>query len=144
MINSKYISISFHFCHLLSDSIDEYMQELTNIKEHELLNKLGDFIEKFHIIYPCYKFLICTNSATYIKFVKNMDLKYIYIIPGVPVHIDQTKSTDMTDYMKTFLDSFLISKAEKVFLVKTNKMRNSEFPKVASIIGNKPFELIEI
>ena len=133
MINSKYISISFHFCHLLSDSIDEYMQELTNIKEHELLNKLGDFIEKFHIIYPCYKFLICTNSV-----------KYIYIIPGVPVHIDQTKSTDMTDYMKTFLDSFLISKAEKVFLVKTNKMRNSEFPKVASIIGNKPFELIEI
>ena len=35
-------------------------------------------------------------------------------------------------------------KSRKVFLVKTNKMRNSEFPKVASIIGNKPFELIEI
>lgn len=46
--------------------------------------------------------------------------------------------------MKTFVDFFMIGNAEKVFLIRCGKMRNSGFPKCAATVGDKSFETVWI
>ena len=146
-INNIYISLSFRFCHLLGDPIDEYMPELNQNDKISLLNKTYNSIIDFHQSYPNHTILINSDSATFIDYIKKKELNYVHIIPGIPIHIDQVKVNELNtidSYIKTFVDFFMISKAEKVFLVKSTEMRNSGFPKVASIIGNKPFQIHHI
>lgn len=146
-LKGNYISLSFRFCHLLGDPVDEYLPELKQEEKVKLLSKTLKCIEYFHQQYPSHNLLINSDSTRFINYIKTHNLDYTYIIPGNPIHIDQVKTFDydtMNSYIKTFVDFFMISKAEKVFLIKDQNMRNSGFPKVASIIGGKPFEIYSI
>ena len=68
-------------------------------------------------------------------------MENVYIIPGKVGHIDYDNGDDVN--MKTFLDFFLISKAEKVYLARSGKMYHSAFAKTASLVNNRPFEMYE-
>ena len=45
--------------------------------------------------------------------------------------------------MKTFLDFYMISKAEAVYLAKGPGMYRSAFARTAAMVNNKPFEIYE-
>ena len=63
------------------------------------------------------------------------------MIPGPVGHFDHSGGDEMVK--KTFLDFFLISNAEKIYLVRIDKIYNSGFARHAALLGDKPFELIE-
>lgn len=141
-IGGAYISLSFRFTHLLGDPVDTYMKELSSVEKENLIEKLVVCINDFHIKYPDRFILVNSDSNIFLSRIKGLKKKYIYIVPGVPIHIDQTRNATVDSYLKTFVDFFMISKAEKVFQVRTTEMRCSGFPKCAAIIGNKPFEIV--
>ena len=143
-IGGSYISLSFRFTHLLGDPVDTYMKELSSMEKELLITDLISCISDFHTKYPNQRILVNSDSNIFLSRIRNLNKEYIYIVPGVPVHIDQILNATDDSYVKTYVDFFLISKAEKVFLVKKSEMRNSGFPKCAAIIGNKPFEIVNI
>ena len=54
--------------------------------------------------------------------------------------MDHTSDASNEVYMKSFVDLFVLSKAEKIYLLQTGDMYHSGFAKQASMIENVPYE----
>lgn len=143
-IGCAYISCSFRFTHLLGDPIDEYMPELSDNEKATLLQKMENTINEIHLRFPNYKVLINSDSEKFLSYMRMKRHEYIYITKGIPVHIDQNNNASQLSYLKTFCDFYLISKASHIFLIKTEQMYNSAFPKYAALINNKPITIINV
>lgn len=115
-INGKYISISFRFTTLLGDFEDCTTIVLSSEERSELINKCLKIVTEIRKQAPTHEqVLVTADSPTFIEKVKL--LPDVYVIPGKIGHIDYQHDDDV--YIKTFLDFFLISKAEKVYLAKS-------------------------
>lgn len=139
-IGGKYISISYRFTTLLGDFKDCTTTVLSIEERNELINKCLNIVAEIRKQAPVHKrVLVTADSPTFIERVKQ--LPDVYVIPGKIGHIDYQHDDDVN--MKTFLDFFLISKAEKVYLAKSGQMYRSTFAKTAAMVNDKPFEMYE-
>lgn len=133
----KYISMSFRFMQLLGDFEDRaggIRLEYSEIEEY--LKKSIILIETMHLKYPDYKVFVASDSCSLVNLAKKKD--FVFTIPGQPKHSDLPAD----NYDKEFVDFFIISGAEHVFLCKKGQMYLSGFPYYASLAGGKPFEII--
>lgn len=144
-IGQKYISISCRFLDLCGDFNETCRQKkIFSEKGRKIVFKsIIKKISELRNENPDCKVLVNSDSSTFLKACENFD--YVYIIPGNVTHIDN-KQNEYTyeKYEKTFLDFMMIAHAEKIFIIKNNLMMNSGYPKAASLIYGKPFEVIEI
>ena len=86
-----------------------------------MIKKCLDACSYIHEIAPFHKkILITSDSARFINEVRCFS--YVYIIPGDIAHMDYDSGTDAA--LKTFLDLFLISKAQKAYNVVSKEMYN--------------------
>lgn len=139
LIGEKYISISFRFTTLLGDFTDCTGSPLdTDRKEKLILDSLNAIVEISHKAPKHDMILVTADSQTFLNRIKYPD---VYVVPGELGHIDYDHSDDVN--MKTFLDFFMISKAEAVYLAKGPGMYNSAFAKTAAMVNDKPFEIFE-
>lgn len=137
-ISGRYISISFRFTTLLGDFTDCTGASLPEDEQKDLIEKSLNVVHEIASHAPVHdKILITADSEKFLSRVK--ELKNVYVIPGKVGHIDYDHGDDVN--MKTFLDFFMISRAEKVYLAKGPGMYNSAFAKTAAIVNNKPFEI---
>ena len=136
-LDGRYISISFRFTTLLGDFEDCTGSPLPEEERAALIEKCVTAIAEIRAKAPMHKHVLVTaDSPTFLKRVKG--LPDVYVVQGQVGHIDYQHSDAVN--MKTFLDFFLISKAEKVYLARTGQMYRSAFAKTASLVENKPFE----
>lgn len=145
-IGSKYISVSCRFLDLLGDFNEPfgYGKILSAHDIDKLIDNLKKQISKLHTEYHDFKILVNSDSET---FLAEMQLvEYVYVIPGKVVHIDNATNEEYEyeKYEKTFVDFFTIAEAEKIFLLKSEKMFLSGYPLAASKIYNKPYEIINL
>lgn len=141
-IGGNFISISFRFTTIMGDFTDCAGTEYSEENKEQLLRDCVDAIKDISKQAPAHdKVLITADSERFLKYAQKQ-LENIYIIPGKVGHIDYSNSDDVN--MKTFLDFMLISKAEKVYLVKNKDMYNSAFARTAAMVNNKEFEIINI
>lgn len=139
-IGGSYISISFRFTTLLGDFTDCTGKPLPLNKRKKLIEDSLEAISEIVKKAPKHdKILVTADSSTFLEHVK--DMENVYIIPGKIGHIDYDHGDDVN--MKTFLDFFMISKAEAVYLAKGPGMYNSAFAKTAAMLNDKPFGVYE-
>lgn len=135
-INSLYYSVTFRFQQLLGDFNEGNYKILDKIDQKKLITKCIDELRTLCRTIPeKYKILVTSDSMTFINHIKNINR--IYVIPGTVTHMNF--ASDNASYLKSFLDFYMIMGAEKVYLMQTDEMYNSGFPKFAAFIGNKPF-----
>lgn len=143
-IGQTYISVSCRFLDLLGDFNETYGRYLCladEEREEYILRNISQ-LNKLHVAYPNCKILVNSDSRTFLDRVKQ--LSFVYVNPGNITHIDnEYKDTCYETYEKTFVDFFMIANANKIFLLKTGMMHKSGYPYSASLIYNKPFEIIE-
>lgn len=143
-IGDCYISTSFRFLNLLGDFNETVgvVEQLKKQEKRELIEKNIKQLQILHNKYPDKIILTNSDSATFLQ--EAMKFDYVYVIPGNITHIDGTNSSNEYEaYEKTFLDFFMIANAERIFLFRTGKMYRSGYPGIASLINNRPFEIIE-
>lgn len=141
-LGNKYISISFRFTTIMGDFTDCTGSEYSENEKIQLLNNCIQAVKNIRQNAPIHnKVLITADSERFLNYAKD-NLKDIYIIPGKVGHIDYNNSDDVN--MKTFLDFMLISKAEKIYLLKNKDMYNSAFARTAAMVNNKEFEVVNI
>lgn len=139
-IGGKYISISFRFTTLLGDFTDCTGTPLPLKERTDLIERSLEAIMAISRQSPAHdKILVTADSETFLSRAK--EIENVYVIPGKVGHIDYDHDDDVN--MKTFLDFFLISKAEKVYLARSGKMYRSAFAKTAALVNDRPFEMFE-
>lgn len=139
-IGGKYISISFRFTTLLADFTDCTGTPLSPEERADLIERSLEAINTISQQTPVHdRILVTADSETFLSRAKQM--KNVYVVPGKVGHIDYDHGDDVN--MKTFLDFFLISMAEKVYLARSGKMYRSAFAKTAALVNDRPFEVFE-
>lgn len=140
-IGSKYVSVSFRFAQLLGDLKDTFGKPLPEDKKQLIMDKCKNSIATIKRNHPeCSKVLVTSDSTTFISYISDLD--YIYLLPGSVGHIANEVSEDVVK--KIFWDILMISKAEKVYMIRTQEMFKSGFAKRAALIGNVQFEEVLI
>lgn len=139
-IGGKYIAMVFRFQQLLGDFKEANFKILSSEEQKTLIEKCIKKVSEFYD--SQYKILITSDSR---KFLDEIDkrLDFVYTIPGNVVHIDYTDNANYDTYLKSFVDFYMLSDAEKIYLVVTDDMYQSGFPKTASKVNNRPFEIIK-
>ena len=139
----KYVTVSARFLNLMGDFNEENYSEPLGVDEREvLLEACKRQVVALRERYPKHKIVVCSDSTTFLKSIRS--LKYTYVIPGQVSHIDNDGVHDYEYYEKTFTDFFIISQADKVFLLTGGGLMKSGYPYAAARIGEKPFETIEV
>lgn len=140
-LTRHYVAIVTRFQQLLGDFKETGYKTLDEEGKQALISKCINKIEELHNTELQGKQILCTSdSVTFLDEVNK--LPYVSIIPGKVVHMDHTSDASFETYEKSFLDLFMIAKADEVILLQTGDMYPSGFPKRAAMIGGKPFKQI--
>lgn len=141
-IGKSYVAAVFRFQQLLGDFQEYNFPELEENRRLNLMECCRKSIVDLMVQYPQMKCLVTSDSSTFLSYIS--DLENVYVLPGKVVHMDVTKDATYSVYLKSFLDLYMISEAEKVFCIGTKDMYPSEFPLYAALINNVPFFRIQI
>lgn len=141
-IGNKYISVTLRFQNLLGDFSEGKYPTLNEEEQNKLIEKVKNKIVFMHNnMHNNCKILITSDSR---KFLDVMDKEsWVYTIPGKLVHMTYTPIHDFETHLKSFVDLFMLANADKLYLLVTDKMFHSGFAESASLIYNKPYEIIE-
>ncbi|MDY0201279.1 MAG: hypothetical protein RBR40_09855 [Tenuifilaceae bacterium] len=139
MIGGKYIACVFRYQSLLGDFKEYRFRPVSEKEQKELIEKNKNALRSLaeDVNMPV---LVTSDSQRFISEVKH--LKNIFTLPGRVVHLDCTHNEQKQVYMKSFIDFFMISGAEKAFSMGTSKMYPTGFPLCAARLGNIPFNRI--
>lgn len=141
--SEDYITLNFRFRQLLGDFQDAAGGEiLTNEEQEKLLSDCIYAIHKIRRKQQCSKVLVTTDSKTFMEEIKS--IPFVFTVPGEILHTAISHPTYRCSYDKEFLDLYMMAKSIQIFQIHSAKMYYSDFPKVASYIGNIPFEIVEI
>lgn len=137
-LQEGYISISFRFLQLMGDFKDIIGDTLDNNAQIELIKKCHDFIERIHQQNECKWILITSDSQ---KFMKSLTkFSYVFTLPGEIGHIGFSSSAET--HLKTFMDFYMISQAQKAYMGYTGKMYKSHFAESAALTTGIQYEAI--
>lgn len=145
-IGGEYDAMVFRFQNLLGDFNEYHFKAIEDKSEAEqLLQKCLEHVQKVTLSSPGKRFLVTSDSMTFLKRVSH--ISGVFVIPGTLVHMDGSKNKygvpdKYETYLKSFLDFYMISKAQRVYRVGTSLMYRSEFPMFAALANNRPFESI--
>ena len=136
-----YVALSFRFNQLLGDFKDTIGQPLSEEDQCRLMKKCCDEIRKLkQSEFADKQVLITADSAKFLAYAQ-ADLDFVSIIPGKPVHISYDKDCALGAYTKIFIDLLMLSRAERIFLLVTDKLFQGRFAELASFIGNKEYRV---
>ncbi|HWK98683.1 MAG TPA: hypothetical protein VNQ55_02000 [Parapedobacter sp.] len=139
--SNGYIACVFRFQALLGDFKEYHFKPLQPADQQALLTKNINALKRVSEQSDL-PVLVTSDSATFIAAIK--DLKNIYTIPGKVVHIDNVSDEESNVYLKSFVDFFMLSRAQKIYSLGTDIMYKTDFPKYAAKVNDIPFERILI
>lgn len=147
-INNEYISASFRFVNLLSDSnelVDGY-DVLPVDDSKKLINANICVLKKLINNNPYKSYLVTSDSYKFITAVENSNIKNVYFIKGEEIHHHIAFSDIVSDkeITKSYVEFMLISEASTAFQIQIGPMYESKFPKWAACVNNVPYYLIRL
>lgn len=142
-IGGSYISVTFRFQQLLGDFKEGDFPILSDLEQRELIEKSLKIIPQIKEKHKnVKKILVTADSTRFLDLVKK-HIEEAYVIPGEIAHIDFTQENSHM-YIKSFVDFFMISKAEKIYSAASGLMYSeSGFAMTASLLNNVSYEKVE-
>ena len=141
-IGCKYVSITVRFQNLLGDFSEGKYPTLSLSEQDALITKVKQKIIHIHETrHPNEKILITSDSRKFLDIIDKIE--WVYTIPGTLVHMSYTPVHDFETHLKSFVDLLMLADAEKLYLLVTDDMFHSGFAESASLINNRPYEVIK-
>lgn len=146
-LSSGYYAAVFRFQNLLGDFHEYHFKSIVDSGEaEELIQKCLDALRHLQNAHPSQSLLVTSDSVTFLNRASQLD--GVHIIPGTLIHMDGQKRHIPKDtyeiYLKSFLDFYVLSEAQKIYRIGTPCMYPSEFPIYAAKVHGIPFESITI
>lgn len=140
-INGNYIAVVFRFQNLLGDFNEKYYRTIKNPDERrQLIAKALDILDNIHDQNSDLKVLVTSDSISFLE--EASQKHFVHVVDGKVIHMEFTNEDRQHSQLKSFLDFFMISRAEKVFSIVIGDMYPSDFPNYAAKVGGIPFERI--
>ncbi len=138
----QYEAVTLRFQQLLGDFKEGDFEILSDKNREELINQcIGKIKELYDNDYfSTSQILVTSDSQTFLSYVEQ--LPYVHIIPGEMEHMDYTQNKALNMNAKSFIDLFMLAKAQRVTLLQTGKMYKSGFPEFAAELGNVSYNRI--
>lgn len=138
-----YVSISARFLNVLGDFTETAASTpLPEAEAEALIERSMAQVEAIHARHAEQRVLVTSDSERFISRVKT--LPYVHVVEGGVAHTDLMPHDNAERmHLKLFLDFLLIAGAERVYMLRSGKMRESGFPYAASRLYERPFEKIE-
>lgn len=143
-LDNDFISFTFRFQELLGDFKEQGSWiTLDDARKKVLIKKCIDIVQRIYDTRKLRgKVLVTSDSVTFLNEVSKA-LDFVYVIPGRISHMDyKSANNDNISHMRSFIDFFLIAKANVSYLVCCGKMYRSNFAKYASIYGEHEYHEI--
>lgn len=136
----RYISISFRFIGLLGDFQDIQQKGLSSDEQLKYMEICKNGIRNLSVPEDC-GILVTSDSQRFQEYIR--DIPKVFTVEGKISHLGNNNNDD-DSHLKTFLDLFMISKAEKAYFGWHGEMyKYSAFAKTGALIGGIPFEILE-
>lgn len=139
----NYISCTFRFRQLLGD-FKEGGATLPASKREPYIQQCVQTVAHLHELHPEKRILVTADSHTFLDELMAASLPYVYVMPGKVVHLGFTSDASKAVYMKSFLDMYMISYADIVYLVRDKLMYHSGFPYRAALLGGTNYEEVSL
>lgn len=139
-LGQPYVAMVFRFQQLLGDFKETGYKILPPKEQKVLIQRCINKVQELHDSKHMNKLILVTSDSTMFLQIISNKLDFVRIIPGKVVHMDHTSDASNEVYMKSFIDLFVLSKAEKIYLLQTGDMYHSGFAKQASMIEDKAYE----
>lgn len=138
------MSVTFRFQQLLGDFKEGNFPELPKEEKDKLIEKSIEAIKKVKQENPkSKKILVTSDSVTLLN--RASELDFVYVIPGELVHMGYSNDgKDEQKHLKSFLDFFMIARADRVYFAKAPMIYGSTFALTASKVYNKPYIEIDL
>lgn len=144
-IGGGYISVTFRFQQLLGDFRETGFPTLEKEGDRRnLIERCLDCIGSLFEQNRC-RILVTSDSESFLKEAETLG-DYVYTISGNVVHMDYVETRDLVNhetYLKSFVDFFMIAGATHVYLAHFKPLYKSFFPRMASYIHYRPFDIIQ-
>jgi len=143
-ILSAYESVSLRFRALLGDLEEENSYPLPFDEQIKLMKKCGDKIEELRNngYFKTKKILITSDSKKFLEYA-NKRFDFVYFVQGDRINAEFARIKNDEAFVNIFIELLLLSEAEHLTLLVTSDMYESGFPHLASLIGNKPYQVIK-
>lgn len=141
-MGGNYISMTCRFQQLLGDFKEGDYETLPEEQQEILMENALSEMDEIHAAYAKGRdVLLTSDSMRFLAYAKERR-GYVHTIAGELVHMDYSADSSQAKHLKSFTDLMVLSEADVIFLLKSPKMYNSGFPRLASMIGDKPFKLV--
>ncbi len=146
VLGSNYYAAVFRFQNLLGDFKEYDFQAINDqAKADELIAKCLESLKTL-LASNNMPLLVTSDSQKFLNAASRIN--GVYIIPGTLVHMDNLKGkvsdSNREAFLKSFVDFYMLSEAQKIYRIGTQYMYPSEFPLYAAKINGTPFESITI
>lgn len=144
-LGREYITVTCRFINLLNDSVEvvDGFRALSS-SEKEIL--ISQCIEKIISISndTSKTVLVTTDSNTFSKKINSINNNRIISIEGDTIHhhIGFIDKIGYSEILKQLTEFFLISQANKAFLLVCGQMYESKFPKWSASLGSVPYTIL--
>lgn len=142
-IGTPYVSITFRFQNLLGDFKERKSSEESEEKQLDLIRVCLEAIEDVRKRHPDIPHILVTSDSKKFLLIAKERFEYVYFAEGELLHMDCNNDPNIHSYLKSFVDLYLISKANKAYFFARGKMySNSGFARTAALIGGIEYEII--
>ena len=139
-LENGYYTMSLRFQRLLGDFHERDGADIGAEEQTALMERCVRKIDELHSqLDTRKKVMLMSDSMRFLAYAAQR-LAYVSYVPGKVQHIDFCESTADDVNIKLFADIYIISKAERAFLLQTGQMYNSGFPRRAAQVGGVPFK----
>jgi hypothetical protein len=139
-LGQNYRSVSFRFIGLLGDFQDcGDSHPLPEEEQNGLVARCRQCVlDLVNDLADGQQLLVTADSPRFLEAVSA--IPKVYVIPGKVEHIGIHPSEE--SFLKTFLDFYMVSRAERVYLGLTGKMYKSNFSRMAALCNDRSFEIL--
>lgn len=141
---SSYDAVTLRFQNLLGDFKEGEFPEIEEYEKSQLIQKCINKIKKLYEenFFKSKKILVTSDSSLFMQQCKT-SLPFACIMPGKVVHVDRGEQADLLTHTRSFVDLYMLMRANRCVLLRTGDMYESGFPAFAARIGNKEFVKID-
>lgn len=136
VLPESYVAVAFRLQNLFGDFSEYEFQPTNDARRKEISRLCQSYLKQLHD--KTQKPILVTSDSKH--FTQEMaNLPFVTYTTGQAVHADSTSNASIGQYMKSFVDFYLLANAEEVYSAGTKEMYPSEFPLYAAKLHNRPF-----
>lgn len=136
-----YIAVAFRMQNLLGDYPEYQYRPTSPEQQQNIMQCCLDFLQHVHEVWNG-NILVTSDSQRMCECVSQ--LPFVFTNNAKAAHVDTINNAPQNEYLKSFVDFYLLAGAEKVICAGTEEMYPSDFPKYAALVHAIPFERVQI